>query len=73
MLHSGKYVEKDQKRANKLFIKACEMDFGDGCHNLGVIYFEAKGVKSDKNLAKKYFGKSCELGNDEDCQIYNGL
>ena len=70
MLHSGKYVEKDQKRASKLFIKACEMDFGDGCHNLGVIYFEEKG---DKNLAKKYFGKSCELGNDEDCQIYNGL
>jgi len=27
----------------------------------------------DKNLAKKYFGKSCKLGNDEDCQIYNGL
>ena len=42
------------------------MGFGDGCHNLGVIYFEAEG---DKNLAKKYFGKSCELGNDEDCQI----
>ena len=46
------------------------MDFADGCHNLGVIYFEAK---DDKNLAKKYFGKSCELGNDEDCQIYNAL
>ena len=49
------------------------MDFSDACHNLGVIYFEAKGIKSDKNLAKKYFGKSCELGNDEDCQIYNAL
>ena len=73
MLHSGKYVEKDQKRASKLFIKACEMGFGDGCHNLGVIYYEAEGAKKDKNLAKKYFGKSCELGNDEDCQIYNAL
>ena len=46
------------------------MGFGDGCHNLGVIYYETEG---DKNLAKKYFGKSCELGNDEDCQIYNAL
>ena len=49
------------------------MGFGDGCHNLGVIYYEAEGTKKDKNLAKKYFGKSCELGNDEECQIYNDL
>ena len=49
------------------------MGFGDGCHNLGVIYYETEDIKKDKNLAKKYFGKSCELVNDEDCRIYNAL
>ena len=64
---------KNYQKAGEFYKKACEMGFGDGCHNLGVIYYEAEGAEANKNLAKKYFGKSCELGNDEDCQIYNGL
>ncbi|EGK7484416.1 sel1 repeat family protein [Campylobacter lari] len=55
------------------FRKACGLNSGDGCSNLGVMYVNGKGVRKDTSKALEYFGKACDLKSDEGCQNYARL
>ena len=49
------------------------MGYADACFNLGVLYYDGKGVRQDKGAAKEYFGKACDLGNQGGCNNYKIL
>lgn len=40
-------------------------------YELGMLYFQGKGVKQDFNVAKDYFKQSCDAHVKEACQMYN--
>jgi hypothetical protein len=46
-LEKGKGVKQDDLKALKFFQKACGLNDGSGCSNLGFMYKEGKGVKQD--------------------------
>ena len=73
LYYSGEGVERDSKKANELFSKACRLEFADGCYNLGISYFYGEGVKQDTNTAKKYLNKACDLGSQVGCDGYKKL
>lgn len=59
---------KDYIQAKKYFEKACDLNNGGGCGNLGVLYYNGDGVKQDSKKADQYFSKACKLGNQETCE-----
>ncbi|WP_291951219.1 tetratricopeptide repeat protein, partial [Campylobacter sp.] len=66
-------VKKDNFKAVEYFEKACELDNGRGCYNIGIMYENGKGVKKDIPKALEYFGKTCDLRIDKGCQAYARL
>ena len=66
-------VKQDYKKANELFSKSCDLGFGSGCYDLGILYTNGQGVKQDKSMAKEYFGKACDLGDQTGCGEYKKL
>ena len=63
-----KYKRKDYKVAHTYYLKACNMDYGQGCFNLGALYYNSEGVSNDAGKAKSYLRKSCDLGYKEGCR-----
>ncbi|EAK0848600.1 sel1 repeat family protein, partial [Campylobacter lari] len=57
----------------ELYQKACILNNGFGCSNLGLMYALGKGVRKDTSKALEYFGKACDLKNDLGCQAYARL
>ncbi|MBQ9589797.1 MAG: sel1 repeat family protein, partial [Butyrivibrio sp.] len=39
--------------------KTCDLNGGEGCTYLGILYAEGKGVKQDYQKAITYFDKAC--------------
>ena len=70
VLYDMDYIKDvNNKNAAKFYQKGCELNDGFGCTRLGFVYTLDKNYQKSKEL----FLRACELGNDEDCQIYNGL
>ena len=53
MYKKGKGVKQDDFKAFKFSQKACDLNSGSGCFNLGLSYKEGKGVKQDDFKAFK--------------------
>ncbi len=56
------YDKQDFSKARKYFEKACDLNNGGGCSNLGVLYYNGDGVKQDSKKATALFEKACKLG-----------
>jgi TPR repeat protein len=52
-----KGVKQDDFKALKFYQKACDLNNGTGCSDLGFMYKEGKGVKQD-HLNHTPFGKT---------------
>ena len=63
MYEKGKGIKQDDFKALKFFQKACDLNSGGGCSNLGVMYKKGKGVKQDDLKALKFFQKACGLND----------
>ena len=70
---SGKGVKQDYKKANELYLKACNLKDGSGCYNIGISYYLGKGISQNISMAKKYFSKACDLGDQAGCDGYRKL
>ena len=67
-LLKGIGVGKDTQLAIDLFIKSCEGEYGQGCHNLGHTYWDlADEGKVDLSKARPALVRACELGEDDAC------
>ena len=61
MYEEGKGVKQDDSKALKFYQKACDLNNGTGCSDLGFMYKEGKGVKQDNFKALKFYQKACGL------------
>ena len=74
----SKYYQTTQK-LKKIFEKDCNQNINIenmeiGCYNLGVMYFDGKGVKKDIKKAKQLFKKSCNNEHyDDACNVYKTI
>ena len=58
---------KNNTKSKYFFEKACDLNYGVGCYNLGLVYLNGLGVNKNKSSAKTYFDKACSLGRQEAC------
>lgn len=71
LLH-GFGVERDPSAAKSFFGFARDMDGGESCYNLAVMYLEGNGVAKDYRTAIRYMSDAAELGCVE-AQLYLGM
>ncbi|WRD14593.1 SEL1-like repeat protein [Helicobacter pylori] len=62
------YKAKDYIQAEKYFEKACDLNNGVGCKNLGFLYEYGEGVEKDLTKAAYFYSKACKLGSQEACE-----
>ena len=67
MYKEDKGVKQDDFKAVKFYQKACGLNDGTGCFNLGFMYKEGKGVKQDNFKALKFYQKACDLNYGGGC------
>ena len=58
----GSYNKYDYKTAFKLWLPLAEQGYADPQFNLGLMYYNGKGVKQDDAEAVKWFRKAAEQG-----------
>jgi TPR repeat protein len=73
MYETNKGIKQDYFKALEYFQKACELNSGGGCSNLGVAYKHGNGVKQDYFKAVEYYRKACDLKNKLGCENYAKL
>ncbi|GAA6962827.1 hypothetical protein HpCHC88_01180 [Helicobacter pylori] len=61
------YDKQDFTQARKYFEKACDLNNGEGCSNLGVLYQNGQGVEKDLTKAAQFYSKACDLNNNKGC------
>lgn len=67
------YDKQDFSKARKYFERACGLNNGGGCSNLGVLYYNGDGVKQDSKKAAALFEKACKLGYKKACEMLKEL
>ncbi len=71
LLH-GKGVEYNPAEAKSYFMFARDIEGGESCYNLAMLYMHGEGVKKDYHLALRYMKISAEQGCVE-AQLYLGM
>ena len=64
---------KQYREALPFCQEACNLNYGQGCNNLGTIYHDGQGVRQNFQTAKEYFGRACDLGVQKGCDNYRML
>ncbi|GAA7781534.1 hypothetical protein JP0175_03880 [Helicobacter pylori] len=67
------YDKQDFSKAKEYFEKACELNNGWGCNNLGDLYQNGEGVEKNSKKATYFYSKACELNNGDGCGALGGL
>ncbi len=62
------YDKQDFSKARKYFERACGLNNGRGCNNLGVLYRDGQGVEKNLTKAAQYISKACKLGDQKACE-----
>ena len=63
-LHAtGKFVPKDDRRANALYVKSCALGDEQGCYNEGLMADEGRGTGRDLARAVARYREGCEAGS----------
>ncbi|WQY58563.1 sel1 repeat family protein [Helicobacter pylori] len=62
------YDKQDFSKARKYFERACGLNNGVGCKNLGFLYEYGEGVEKDLTKAAYFYSKACKLGSQEACE-----
>ncbi len=61
------YDKQDFSKAKEYFEKACGLNNGWGCNNLGVLYRDGQGVEKDLIKVAYFYSKACNLNNGKGC------
>lgn len=60
-------VEKDPTKAFLAFKTSCELGYGPGCSNLGVMYEDGRGIDKDIDRAAELYDSACALEEFQGC------
>jgi TPR repeat protein len=69
----GKSVKQDDFKALKFYQKACDLNLGISCSQLGFMYEKGKDVRKSNTKALKYYSKACDLEFALGCKNYARL
>ena len=50
-----------------VFKRACELENGDGCYEVGMAYYDGRGVTRSRSQAATFMEKGCKAGKMEAC------
>ncbi len=67
------YDKQDFSKARKYFERACGLNNGRGCNNLGVLYRDGQGVEKNLTKAAQFYSKACDLNNGSGCNNLGDL
>ncbi|GAA6851386.1 hypothetical protein HpHNI37_03430 [Helicobacter pylori] len=67
------YEKQDFSKAKGYSEKACDLNNGGECSNLGVLYYNGQGVEKDLTKAAYFYSKACKLGNQKACEVLKEL
>src|SRR5258708_22989870 len=67
MYEEGNGAEKDAKRAEELYRRACDGGHANGCTNLGVLYQNGVGVAKDTRRTSMLYKEARARGNLTPC------
>lgn len=73
MLVRGTGIEKDAKRAAKLFEEAVAKGNAAAANNLGHLYHHGIGVPADAAMAERWYTKAVDMGNRSAIEQLNAL
>ncbi len=62
------YDKQDFSKARKYFERACGLNNGSGCNNLGDLYQNGEGIEKNLTKAAQFYSKACKLGDQEACE-----
>ncbi|WRF07434.1 sel1 repeat family protein [Helicobacter pylori] len=62
------YDKQDFSKARKYFERACGLNNGRGCNNLGDLYQNGEGIEKNLTKAAYFYSKACKLGSQEACE-----
>ncbi|KAF3979124.1 MAG: sel1 repeat family protein [Methylococcales symbiont of Iophon sp. n. MRB-2018] len=66
----GEGVKQNHFKAVEFYQKACALDDGEGCNNLGFMYDKGEGVRQSTQKALEYYGEACDLESQLGCENY---
>jgi TPR repeat protein len=61
-------AEHPDEEAAQFYEEACDQEDPMGCHRLGVLLLEGRGVDRDPELAREFLTKACDADDPEACQ-----
>ncbi|GAA6864308.1 hypothetical protein CHC126_03530 [Helicobacter pylori] len=67
------YEKQDFSKAKGYFEKACGLNNGGGCKNLGVLYENGQGVEKNLTKAAYLYSRACELKEGDGCGALGAL
>ncbi|GAA6805712.1 hypothetical protein BTM505_08150 [Helicobacter pylori] len=63
------YDKQDFSKAREYFEKACDLNNGGGCSDLGLLYEYGQGVEKNLIKASQFYSKACKLGYQLACEM----
>ncbi len=63
----GRRLERDPRRAFRLYAKACDHDLADGCERAGRFVEQGDGVPRSEDRARRYYRLGCDGGSTPAC------
>ena len=73
MYEKGIVVTQDYAKANELYLKSCNANYGESCNNLAINYYKGYGLSLDTQKAKELFKKACDLKYQFSCVTYDAI
>jgi TPR repeat protein len=64
---NGKLVKRDDRRANPLCLRACDLGDARGCYNVGLMADEGRGGARDISHAAAKYDEACDMGGSTAC------
>jgi len=74
LYYNGNGVDKDIKKSQRLFKKACKNRVARGCYYLGYTFLRGgDGIEKSNRKAMLAFGRACNIGSERSCVQYHKL
>ena len=61
-------MARDEKQAQALFVKSCDLASATGCYVAALRYRRGEGAPKDTAKAKALYERACKLGNAKACK-----